>query len=154
MRFRPSRRLQEVNTLRRPVSNKAQTVAIMQAMEKGRLTPFFEAMHEDVIWRWMGTDEWTKSFLGKQAIIETLFGGASNTLGPGSSVEVHHIHGDEVGETTVVEHSGHNLLPDGRRYDNNYCWILVWHHGSISHVREYMDTQLVSTTFGAAPNSE
>ena len=63
----PSRRLPGANTRGRPVSNKAQTVAIMRAMEEGRLTPFFEAMHEDVIWRWMGTDEWTRSFLGKQS---------------------------------------------------------------------------------------
>ena len=49
----------------------------------------------------------------------------------------------------VVEHSGRNELPDGRRYDNNYCWVFRFEEGSIQEVREYMDTQLVTETFGA-----
>ena len=53
----------------------------------------------------------------------------------------------------VVEHSGRNELPDGRRYDNNYCWVLRFKDGSIHEVREYMDTQLVTETFGADVDS-
>jgi hypothetical protein len=53
-----------------------------------------------------------------------------------------------------VEHSGRNKLPDGRRYDNNYCWVFRFQNGLIQEVREYMDTQLVTETFGeeAAPD--
>jgi ketosteroid isomerase-like protein len=104
-------------------------------------------MADDVTWRWMGVNQWTRAFVGKQIVVDKLFGGATETLGPSSSIEVHHVHAD--GECVVVEHSGRNTLPDGRRYDNNYCWVLRFHDGFIAEVREYMDTQLVTETFGA-----
>ena len=120
---------------------------VMAAMSQGRPAPFFEAMAEDVTWRWMGVNKWSRAFEGKQLVIDTLFGGASETLGPSSSTEVRHIHAD--GDSVVVEHSGRNELPDGRRYDNNYCWVLRFRNGLIQEVREYMDTQLVTETFEA-----
>ncbi len=53
----------------------------------------------------------------------------------------------------VVEHSGRNELPDGRRYDNHYCWVFRFKDDFIQEVREYMDTQLVTETFGAEGSS-
>jgi len=78
--------------------------------------------------------------------MDTLFGGQRETLSPSSIVDVHFIHGD--GDFVVVEHSGRNELPDGRRYDNNYCWVFRFENGLIQDVREYMDTLLVTETFG------
>jgi hypothetical protein len=124
---------------------------IMDAMAQGRIRPLFDAMAEDVTWRWMGVRQWSRAFTGKQTVIDTLFGGASETLGPTSSIEVHGIHGD--GDTVIVEQSGRNELPGGRRYDNNYCWVFRFAGGLIREVREYMDTQLVTETFGADEGS-
>lgn len=73
--------------------------------------------------------------------------GATGTLAPSSRIEVHYLHAD--GDCVVVEHSGSDELPDGRRYDNNYCWVFRFQLGLIREVREYMDTQLVTDTFGA-----
>jgi ketosteroid isomerase-like protein len=64
---------------------------------------------------------------------------------------VHCIHAD--GEFVVVEHSGRNELSGGRRYDNNYCWVFRFAGGLIHEVREYMDTQLVTETFGPDENA-
>jgi uncharacterized protein len=133
------------------VDSKSRVSDIMGAMSQGRVRPLFDAMAADVTWRWMGTRQWSRAFTGKQAVIDTLFGGQADTLGPSSSVEVHGIHGD--GDTVVVEHSGRNELPDGRRYDNNYCWVFRFRDGLIAEVREYMDTQLVTETFGADEGS-
>ena len=124
---------------------------IMDAMSHGRVGPLFDAMDEDVTWRWMGVNTWSRTFEGKQTVVDKLFGGASETLSPSSSVEVHAIHADD--DCVVVEHSGRNELPDGRRYDNNYCWVLRFQRGLIHDVREYMDTQLVTDTFGGEPAS-
>jgi ketosteroid isomerase-like protein len=124
---------------------------IMDAMSRGQVAPLFDAMAEDVTWRWMGVSQWSRAFDGKQIIIEKLFGGETKTLGPSSRVEVRCIHAD--GDCVVVEHSGRNELPDGRRYDNNYCWVIRFKDGSIQEVREYMDTHLVTETFGTEGDS-
>jgi ketosteroid isomerase-like protein len=118
---------------------------VMAAMAQGRAGPLLDAMAEDITWRWMGVDQWSRTFEGKQAVVDTLFAGATDTLDPSSSVEVLGIHAD--GDCVVVEHSGRNELPDGRRYDNNYCWVFRFQGELIQEVREYMDTQLVTDTF-------
>lgn len=84
-------------------------------------------MAEDVKWRWMGVSQWSRTFEGKQTVVDTLFGGLTDSLGPSSRVIVHGIHGD--GDVVVVEHSGRNELPDGRHYDNNYCWVFQFQGG-------------------------
>jgi uncharacterized protein len=49
----------------------------------------------------------------------------------------------------VIEHRGRNATPDGRPYDNKYCWVCRFADGRLRELREYMDTQLVTETFGA-----
>jgi len=122
--------------------------AVARAMSQGRVGPLFDAMADDVTWRWMGVNQWSRTFEGKQVVVDKLFGGAAETLSPSSSVEVRCIHAD--GDCVVVEHTGRNEMPDGRRYDNNYCWVFRFEEGLIQEVREYMDTQLVTDTFGAS----
>jgi uncharacterized protein len=129
------------------MDHKQRVQEIMGAMSRGRVAPLFEAMAEDLTWRWMGVGQWSRTFEGKQLVVDKLFGGATETLDPSSSVEVRSIHAD--GDSVVVEHSGRNELPNGRRYDNNYCWVFRFRNGLIQEVREYMDTQLVTETFGA-----
>jgi len=99
----------------------------------GRVGPLVEAMAENVTWRWMGVSQWSRTFEGKQRVIDTLFAGSRDMLSPGSSVQILDIHGD--GDFVIVEHSGHNELPDGRQYDNNYCWVFRFQDGLIQEVR-------------------
>jgi hypothetical protein len=44
-------------------------------------------------------------------------------------------------------------MPDGRRYDNSYCWVFRFEEAMIQEVREFMDTELVTETFGADADS-
>jgi ketosteroid isomerase-like protein len=129
------------------VDHKTRVQDAMNAMAEGQVSPLFALMADDVSWRWMGVARWSRTFVGKETIIETLFAGARERLAPASRVEVTHIHAD--GDSVVVEHTGHNVLPDGRNYNNQYCWILRFDNDLIQEVREYMDTQLVTETFGA-----
>ena len=51
---------------------------IMSSMSQGRVGPLFDAMAEDVTWRWMGASQWSRTFEGKQLVVDALFGGAGN----------------------------------------------------------------------------
>lgn len=129
------------------MDHKRRVLDVMNGMSEGQVAPLLALMAEDVIWRWMGVGQWSRTFEGKQRVIDTLFGGAIDELGAGSRVEVAHVHAD--GDSVVVEHAGRNVLPDGRQYNNQYCWVLRFEGDLIWEVREYMDTQLVTETFGA-----
>ena len=96
------------------MDNKQRVLEAMRAMSQGYVAPLLDAMADDVTWRWMGVHQWSRTFEGKQLVVDKLFGGATETLGPSSSTEVHRIHAD--GDSVVIEHSGRNQLPDGRRY--------------------------------------
>ena len=132
------------------MDNKERVRLVMDAMARADLHPLFDAMADDVTWRWMGVSSWSKVFTGKQAVIDDLFGGVAETLSDSFGVEVHRILAD--GECVVVEHTGRNATPDGRVYDNNYCWVITLRGGLIREVREYMDTQLVTETFSFDPS--
>ncbi|OQS13452.1 hypothetical protein B0T36_19860 [Nocardia donostiensis] len=122
----------------------------MDALVHADRKPLFDAMADEVTWRWMGTSQWSKSFEGKQAVLGELFGGVDESLSDSYSVQVHKILAD--GDHVVVEHTGSNATPDGRQYNNNYCWIFAFKDGLITEIREYMDTQLVSETFEHDPS--
>ena len=106
----------------------------MDAMSQGEIAPLLardgggcQVALDD------GIGQWSRAFDGKQVVVDKLFGGDAETLSPSSSVEVRCIHAD--GDCVVVEHSGRNELPDGRRYDNNYCWVMQFKDGYIQEIR-------------------
>ncbi|WP_081512316.1 nuclear transport factor 2 family protein [Nocardia donostiensis] len=132
------------------MDNKQHVQTIMDALVRADRKPLFDAMADEVTWRWMGTSQWSKSFEGKQAVLGELFGGVDESLSDSYSVQVHKILAD--GDHVVVEHTGSNATPDGRQYNNNYCWIFAFKDGLITEIREYMDTQLVTETFEHDPS--
>lgn len=132
------------------MDNKQHVQTIMDALVRADRQPLFDAMADEVTWRWMGTSQWSKSFEGKQAVLGELFGGVDESLSDSYSVQVHKVLAD--GDHVVVEHTGSNATPDGRQYNNNYCWIFAFKDGLITEIREYMDTQLVTETFEHDPS--
>jgi hypothetical protein len=71
------------------MDNKHRMQEIFAAMANGTLEPLFAAMAEDMQWRWMGTDQWSRTFEGKAAVVNELFGAVTDTLTPVFSVVVH-----------------------------------------------------------------
>ncbi|WP_245776669.1 nuclear transport factor 2 family protein [Spirosoma endophyticum] len=51
------------------------------------------------------------------------------------------------GEYVVVEAMGNNMTPDGKLYNNRYCWVCCMGDGKLRAINEYMDTELVTNTF-------
>ena len=52
------------------------------------------------------------------------------------------------GETVVVEERMLGRLANGRRYDNEYCFVFELRAGLIHRVREYLDTRRGLEQFG------
>jgi uncharacterized protein len=126
--------------------NKRLMQDVFTDMARGNLQPFFDAMAEDMRWTWMGTGRWSHTFEGRDAVVDGLFSAVRETLSESFEVTPHRFIAE--GDFVVVEHSGRNATPDGRPYDNRYCWVCSFADGKLRELREYMDTQLVTETFG------
>ena len=128
------------------LSNKQKMQQVFAEMAKGNLDPFVDIMAEDMQWSWMGTETWTRTFEGKETVVNELLAAVKATLTEPFEVVPHRFIADE--DFVVIEHTGKNTTPDGRPYHNKYCWVCRFSNGKLRELREYMDTELVTKTFG------
>jgi hypothetical protein len=52
------------------------------------------------------------------------------------------------GDQVVVEFEGEGRTKDGRDCNNRYCSVFRIANGRITHIREYLDTDLTRSVFG------
>jgi ketosteroid isomerase-like protein len=98
------------------LSPNAQLVsAIFEEVAKGNGAPFWEACHEDIVWRTIGEGSWSGEFVGKQAVIEEIFRPLNRVLVERATIPTRLIDG---GDVVVLQARGKNLTRDGQRYDN------------------------------------
>ncbi len=128
------------------LSNKQKMQQVFAEMAKGNLDPFVDIMADDMQWSWMGTETWTRTFEGKETVVNELLAAVKATLTEPFEVVPHRFIADE--DFVVIEHTGKNTTPDGRPYHNKYCWVCRFSNGKLRELREYMDTELVTKTFG------
>ena len=128
------------------IDNKRLMQNIFSEMSEGNLEPFIEAMAEDMRWTWMGTGRWSHTFEGKESVVNELLAAVKETLSDSFEVIPHRFIAE--GDHVVIEHSGRNTTRDGRPYHNKYCWVCRFADGKLRELREYMDTELVTETFG------
>jgi ketosteroid isomerase-like protein len=131
--------------------NKQLMQNIFTEISEGNLDPFIDAMAEDMQWTWMGTEQWSHTFKGKESVVNELLAAVKETLTEPFEVEAHRFIAE--GDYVVIEHTGKNTTPDGRPYNNKYCWVCRFSEGKLRELREYMDTELVTKTFGADDES-
>lgn len=124
------------------LSRHAQLVAdIFAEVAKGNGAPFWEACHDDVVWRTIGHGSWSGEFVGKQRIIDEIFRPLNRVLAERATIPTRVIDG---GDVVVVQAVGRNLTRDGRRYDNDYAFVIHFRDGRISRYEEYCDTELIA----------
>jgi uncharacterized protein len=129
-----------------PSQNQQLMQDIFSELSKGNLMPFIAAMSEDVQWTWMGTMTWSRTFKGKTSVVDELWSAVRSTLREPFMVVAERFIAQ--GDHVVVESRGQNSTRDGRTYNNKYCWVCRIVDGRIEEVHEYMDTELVTATFG------
>lgn len=127
-------------------ANRRRMQEVFAAMSQSNLQPLIDSMAEDMRWTWMGTGRWSHTFEGKDAVVNELLAAVKETLSDSFGVVAHSFIAE--GDQVVIEHSGRNTTRDGRPYHNKYCWVCRFADGKLRELREYMDTQLVTETFG------
>jgi ketosteroid isomerase-like protein len=124
--------------------NKQLVEAIFAELAQGNSRPLVEAMTEDFRWTVTGTTQWSKTYAGKQAVVNELFG----TLRPRIAGRIKTIADRLIAEDdyVVVEAHGYNTTIAGHPYNNRYCFVFRLSGGKLLEVTEYLDTELVTRT--------
>jgi ketosteroid isomerase-like protein len=113
---------------------------------------FTASLADDARWVVTGQYSWSRTFAGKQAILNDLHGHVRSLLAERSRTIAHRFIAD--GDCVVVEAKGDNLTRAGVRYDNDYCLVFQLENGKIKEVREYCDSVLTERALGRFPQSQ
>ncbi len=126
--------------------NKALLQDIFAELSSGSSRPLLEALADDVTWTVKGTTPWSRTYSGKAAVL-ALLRELGSRLATRYRAEATLVLAD--GEHVVVAANGSATTIDGRRYDNQYCFLYRLRDGAIVEVIEYLDTQLVVAALGS-----
>ena len=129
-------------TMMTKLSPNAQLVSdIFKEVAKGNGATFWEACHDDIVWRTIGEGSWSGEFVGKQTIIDEIFRPLNRVLVERATIPTRIVDG---GEVIVVQARGRNVTRDGQRYDNDYAFVIHFRDGRIARYEEYCDTDLIA----------
>jgi ketosteroid isomerase-like protein len=112
---------------------------------------FIASLANDVTWVVTGQYSWSRTFNGKQSVLNDLHGHVRSLLVDRARTIAHRFIAD--GDHVVVEARGNNLTKSGVRYDNEYCLVFRLTNGKIREVREYCDSVLTEKALGPFPQS-
>jgi len=112
---------------------------------------FVASLADDARWVVTGQYSWSRTFTGKEAILNDLHGHVRSLLVERSRTVAHRFIAD--GDYVVVEARGDNVTRTGARYDNDYCLVFRLENAKIKEVREYGDSVLTEKTLGRFPAS-
>jgi uncharacterized protein len=128
------------------LTNKEIMQNIFAEMAKGNSKPFVQSMADDFRWILPGTNQWSRTFDGKHAVLTDLFGLLSSTIaGPIITTAQRFI---AEGDYVVVQAHGKSTTKAGNPYNNSYCFVFRLADGKLKEVTEYMDTELATAALG------
>jgi ketosteroid isomerase-like protein len=110
---------------------------------KGNGRVFVDLLADDVRWTIIGTTAWSRTYEGKQSVLDDLLRPLSEQLRGRNIIAAHRYIAED--DLVVVEGRGRNSTVDGVRYHNEYCWVFRLVDGRVRELTEYADTQLIAS---------
>lgn len=110
---------------------------------------FAASLADDATWIVTGQYSWSRTFTGREAILNDLHGYVRTRLRDRTRTVAERFIAD--GDIVVVEAKGDNVTPEGVRYDNDYCLVFRLEDGKIKEIREYCDSVLTEKALGSFP---
>ena len=125
------------------MDNKQRMQQIFAQLAEGNGQPLIDGLADDVSWNMIGTNSWSGTYRGKQAVRTELFAPLLAQFADRYTNTAHRFIAED--DMVVVECRGRVTTRSGRPYENTYCWVCRFSGGLIREVVEYMDTELVAT---------
>ena len=130
----------------RAEENKQIVQSIFTELAQGNSRPLVEAMADDFSWTVTGSNRWSGTYKGKQAVLNDVLGQLRARIEGRIKTIAHRFIAE--GDFVVVEARGSNTTKDGRPYNDAYCFVIELAGGKLQAITEYMDTELVSAVLG------
>ena len=127
--------------------NKQVVLDFYAAGARGDMDTCFSLLADDITWTNIGTTKFSGTYEGKQALVEQLLGPLFGQLKAGIFSEIESLTAE--GDVVVAQTSGTAETLDGTPYNNSYCQVITIRDGKFAAVKEYMDTALIDSVFGA-----
>ena len=127
--------------------NKRLMEEIFAELAKGNSQALVNALHDDVAWHVTGTTKFSGTYRGKTSLLNDLVLPLFSLFADQYTNVADRFIAD--GDYVAVECRGKATTKTGRPYNNKYCFVFRIENGKIKEVTEYMDTQLVVTTFNS-----
>jgi ketosteroid isomerase-like protein len=128
------------------VANKQMVQEIFAELAQGNSRPLVESMAENFCWTVTGSNRWSGTYKGKEAVLNDLLGQLRSRIEGRIKTVAHRFIAE--GDFVVVEARGNNTTKDGRPYNNSYCFVIRLGNGKLQEMIEYMDTELVTSVLG------
>lgn len=126
--------------------NKQIMQAVFAELAKGNTEPFRKLYADDVRFKVTGTTRWSKTYEGRKAVREQLFGPLFELLAGEPRYTASRFIAED--DLVVVEFQGHMTTKAGKPYNNTYCQIFRLANDKLVEVTEYCDTALVNDAIG------
>lgn len=126
--------------------NKRLMQDIFAELAKGNSEALVNALADDVAWHVTGTTKFSGTYQSKASLLKDLVLPLFSQFDDQYKNFADRFIAD--GEYVAVECRGKATTKSGLPYNNKYCFIFRIENEKIKEVTEYMDTQLVVTTFG------
>jgi ketosteroid isomerase-like protein len=124
--------------------NKRLMQEIFTGLAAGDSRLFIERMADDVRWTITGTTRWSKTYDGKQAVLNDLLKPLRDFIDGRIRLTAQRIIAED--DLVVVEARGtNNTTKAGMPYNNAYCYVFRFEDGKVKELTEYLDTELVAT---------
>jgi hypothetical protein len=112
---------------------------------------FIASLADDAKWVVTGQYSWSRTFRGKESILNDLHGHVRTRLVDRTRTIAHRFIAE--GDIVVIEAKGDNVTREGVRYDNDYCLVFRLEDGKIKEIREYCDSVLTEKALGPFPQA-
>jgi len=125
------------------MTNKQLLQHVFAELAHGNGRPFIDSFADDVRWTIVGTTQWSRTYEGKQAVLDQLLRPLRERMAGPVKVTAQRILADD--DCVVVEARGEGTTKTGRAYNNTYCWIFRLAGGKVREITEHLDTALVES---------
>jgi uncharacterized protein len=118
-------------------------------LAQGNGRPFADLMADDFRWTITGKTAWSRTYDGKQAVIEHLLQPLFAQFADRYRNTAQRFIAE--GEWVVIQCRGNVTTKRGQRYDNEYCYVCRLSGGKLHELIEYGDTGLISQVLDPPP---